>query len=272
VNCCPTSVASPVHHPQGTWAHTQHCLPVATVGPRHVGRLLGAPHFSGTPAWTGNDTFGQWNGLLFAGPRNPNLDLSKLACLPTSDFSGYVLDRVMIEDTRSLEDVHRSLSPRIITSGHFIRGWAVCDAKSEVEFGEWYSVADPWGSIRRSGARHGCIQEMHERCFAQQWRDAKQGAIWLTYYPTSWWSGIPTCWPVSSIVAARTETAERGGVLLSRRHRSVERGVCRSGARAYIETAREDEEICLRMTRSRARSTSRSRNEFGPYHRRWKTG
>ena len=63
------------------------------------GGLLGAPHFPENPCVRLHSTpLTNWKGMLFAGPRNPVKDLEKLSLAKDFDFSGYVLDRVRIDD------------------------------------------------------------------------------------------------------------------------------------------------------------------------------
>ena len=63
------------------------------------GELLGAPRFPENPCVKLHSTpLRHWNGLLFAGPRDPRQDLAGMATSVDFDFSGYVLDRVEIND------------------------------------------------------------------------------------------------------------------------------------------------------------------------------
>ena len=39
-----------------------------------------------------------WNGLLFAGPRDPRKDLARITTMADWDFSGYVLDSVRVDE------------------------------------------------------------------------------------------------------------------------------------------------------------------------------
>src|SRR5688500_17389781 len=57
------------------------------------GELLGAPLFPETPCVKLHSTpLIIWNGLLFAGPRDPRMDLARITTMADWDFSGYVLD------------------------------------------------------------------------------------------------------------------------------------------------------------------------------------
>jgi len=63
------------------------------------GELLGAPHFPENPCVKLHSTpLTNWRGLLFAGPADPRQALAGMTTLGDWDFSGYVLDRVMVDE------------------------------------------------------------------------------------------------------------------------------------------------------------------------------
>src|SRR5919201_1308566 len=63
------------------------------------GELLGAPHFPETPCIKLASTpLSRWNGLLFAGPRNPQADLARISTAADWNFDGYVLDSVRVDE------------------------------------------------------------------------------------------------------------------------------------------------------------------------------
>ena len=63
------------------------------------GKLLGAPHFPGNPCLDLNRTpLQNWNGLLFDSKRDVARDLAALGVVGDLDFSGYMLDRVQIDE------------------------------------------------------------------------------------------------------------------------------------------------------------------------------
>src|SRR5438874_2033227 len=63
------------------------------------GELLGAPFFPESPCVKLHSTpLTSWNGLLFAGPRDPRKDLARVTTMADWDFSGYVLDSVRIDE------------------------------------------------------------------------------------------------------------------------------------------------------------------------------
>src|SRR5919108_590420 len=64
-----------------------------------TGKLLGAPRFADQPCVKLHSTpLRRWNGLLFAGPRDPAADLARITTATDWDFSGYVLDSVRIDE------------------------------------------------------------------------------------------------------------------------------------------------------------------------------
>ena len=75
------------------------------------GELLGAPLFPETPCVKLHSTpLINWNGLLFAGPRDPRKDLARITTMADWDFSGYVLDSVSVDEyDMQLEDLRRDL-------------------------------------------------------------------------------------------------------------------------------------------------------------------
>src|ERR1044072_8522533 len=63
------------------------------------GELLGAPHFPESPCVKlRSKPLTSWNGLLFAGPRDPRKDLARITTLADWDFGGYVLESVRIDE------------------------------------------------------------------------------------------------------------------------------------------------------------------------------
>src|SRR5687767_8655105 len=107
------------------------------------GKLLGAPHFPGNPCLDlARTPLQNWNGMLFAGRRDIAHDLTRRGMLKELDFSGFMLDRVQIEEYACnwktfievyLEDYH--VVPFHPGLGNFV---SVEDLRWE--FGDWYSV------------------------------------------------------------------------------------------------------------------------------------
>ncbi|MFA6972943.1 MAG: aromatic ring-hydroxylating dioxygenase subunit alpha, partial [Gallionella sp.] len=107
------------------------------------GELLGAPHFPENPCLHLNKSpLQNWNGMLFSGERDITRDLARVGVMQDLDFSGYMLDRVQVDEYAFnwktfievyLEDYH--VVPFHPGLGNFVD----CD-DLKWEFGEQYSV------------------------------------------------------------------------------------------------------------------------------------
>jgi phenylpropionate dioxygenase-like ring-hydroxylating dioxygenase large terminal subunit len=234
------------------------------------GKLLGAPHFPGNPCLDlGKTPLKSWNGLLFSGQRNPAQDFAKLGVLADLDFSGYRLDRTTIIEYPVnwktfievyLEDYH-------VIPFHPGLGQFVDTENLKWEFGEWYSVQTV--GINQALGKPGtsAYEKWHEAVLRyNNGQMPKQGAIWLTYYPNVMVEWYPNVLVISTIVPRGPEKCANvvefyypeDIVLFEREFIVAEQA-------AYAETAREDEEICVRMTEGRRALHAQGRNEFGPY-------
>ncbi len=197
---------------KGSGHAQQHRVPAAPLDLRHVdGKLLGAPHFPGNPCLDlGKTRLTQWNGLLFAGPRNPKSDLATLGVLADLDFSGYMLDRVTSHEYAFnwktfievyLEDYH--VEPFHPGLGKFV------DADDlKWEFGDWYSVQTV--GLNQALGKPGTVayQKWHEAVLRYNNGEMpKHGAIWLTYYPNVMVEWYPHVLVVSTILPEAPNTA-----------------------------------------------------------------
>jgi choline monooxygenase len=234
------------------------------------GKLLGAPHFPGNPCLDlGKTTMKSWNGLLFAGQRNPNVDFAKLGVLADLDFSGYMLDRTTIEEYAVnwktfievyLEDYH--VEPFHPGLGNFVD---VSDLRWE--FGDWYSVQTC--GVRRALSKPG--SETYKRWHDEVLRryeggQPPHGAIWLTYFPNLMVEWYPHSLVVSTLVPRGPEACTNvvefyypeDIVLFEREFVEAEQA-------AYRETAVEDAEIINRITAGRRALVQQGLDERGPY-------
>lgn len=234
------------------------------------GRLMGAPHFAGNPCLNLERTpLANWNGMLFAGPRDVARDLAGLGVAAELSFEGYMLDRVHIQPYNFswktfievyLEDYH--VVPFHPGLGHFVN----CD-ELKWEFGEWYSVQTV--GIADALAKPGTpvYRKWHEQVLRyDEGRLPAHGAIWLTYYPNimvEWYPHtlvVSTVWPtgIESCVNVVEFYYPEDIVLFEREYVEAEQA-------AYQETAVEDEEICQRMQDGRKALWLRGADEVGPY-------
>jgi phenylpropionate dioxygenase-like ring-hydroxylating dioxygenase large terminal subunit len=234
------------------------------------GRLLGAPHFAANPCLDlARSKLTAWNGLLFAGQRNAAADLGKSACAGELDFSGFMFDRVEIEDYACnwktfievyLEDYH--VEPFHPGLGNFVD---VADLRWE--FGDWYNVQTCGVKRRLSRPGSAVYQRWHEEVLRMQdGREPMHGAIWLTYFPNIMVEWYPHSLVVSTLVPRGPEACTNVVefyypeeiVLFEREFVEAEQA-------AYRETAVEDAEIIERMTAGRRALLNQGLAQTGPY-------
>ncbi len=161
------------------------------------GELLGAPRFAENPCVKLHSTpLTNWQGMLFAGPRDPRKDMADFGCSEDFDFSGYVLDRIETTDyaTNWKTFVEVYLECYHVDFLHAGLGnYADCDnypsPLRRVQLGA--------GDVGEKGSRrprHAGVPQMAGSLPAATARqDAKYGALWATYFPASRSSGIRTC-------------------------------------------------------------------------------
>ena len=234
------------------------------------GKLLGAPHFPGNPCLDlGTSPLQNWNGLLFNGKRDVLRDLAKLGVKQDLDFSGFMLDRVQIDEYACnwktfievyLEDYH--VEPFHPGLGNFV---AINDLKWE--FGDWYSVqtcgVKP-GLVHGGSAVYQKWQDVLMRY--NEGRNPPHGAIWLTYYPNIMVEWYPHVLVISTIVPRGPEACSNVIEFYYPEDIALfEREFVEAEQAAYEETAVEDDEICMRMTEGRRALYKQGVSEVGPY-------
>jgi choline monooxygenase len=234
------------------------------------GEMLGAPHFPQNPCLHLNKSpLQKWNGLLFSSKRDIAKDLAAIPAFDEIDFSGYVLDRVEVDEYNFnwktfievyQEDYH--VVPFHPGLGQFVN----CD-DLEWTFSDQCSVQ----TVGINNALKKAGSPVYEKWAEQVLRYnngklPKYGAIWLTYYPNIMVEWYPNTLVVSTIVPrgpdACTNIVEfyypEDIVLFERDYVEAEK-------KAYRETAVEDDVICLRMHQGRRALYKQGIEEVGPY-------
>jgi choline monooxygenase len=277
------------HQPDGIYAmsnvcrHRQALMLEGTGNARNIvcpihrwtydagGGLIGAPHFPANPCLNlDKRKLENWRGLLFAGPRSANADLTGMNIAREFDFDGYVLDRVELHECNYnwktfievyLEDYH--VVPFHPGLGNFV----TCDDLAW-QFGDWYSVQRVGiTSLARAGSKaYENWQRQVKAYYETIGETPKQGAVWLTYFPNvmvEWYPHVlvvSTVWPNGT--QKTTNVVEfyypEEIVLFEREFVAAER-------EAYMETCIEDDEIGVRMDMGRRILFERGENEVGPY-------
>jgi phenylpropionate dioxygenase-like ring-hydroxylating dioxygenase large terminal subunit len=235
------------------------------------GKLIGAPHFEQDPCLHLNRwNLREWNGLLFEdNGRDVASDLRQLAVAHDLNFDGYVLDKVQVHECNYnwksfievyLEDYH---------VGPFHPGLG--------QFVSCHDLAWQWGaeySVQTVGVNNALAKSGSK--VYQRWHDAvlsygkgtlpKQGAIWLTYYPTLMVEWYPHVLVVSNLYPVGPQkTLNVVEFYYPEEIAAFEREFIEAQQAAYMETCIEDDEIAERMDAGRKALLQRGDDEVGPY-------
>jgi phenylpropionate dioxygenase-like ring-hydroxylating dioxygenase large terminal subunit len=233
------------------------------------GALLGAPHFPESPCVKLAATpLKRWNGLLFAGPADP---ATALAGMDTTDwdFSGYVLDRVMVDEYdinwKTFIEVYLEVyhvDPFHPGLGNF----ADCN-NFRVDYGEDWSVQVVQAKAAFGRPGTPVYRKWHDVCLRQlQGRTPRQGALWMTYFPGLMMEWYPNVLVVSQLIPrSPTRTTNVVEFYYPEEIALFEREFVQAQQAAYVETALEDNEICRRMDRGRHALRTQGLDDAGPY-------
>lgn len=234
------------------------------------GELLGAPHFDSKPCLNlGRAALQSWNGLLFDGRRDVAADLAPLSVARDFDFANHVLDRVEIHECNYnwktflevyLEDYH--VAPFHPGLGQFV----TCD-DLRWEFGDWYSLQTV--GVNNGLAKPGSKKyERWHKAVLDYYRGEKPryGAIWMTYFPNVMLEWYPHVLVISTLIPrAVGKTTNVVEFYYPEDIAWFEREFAEAEQAAYLETAREDDEIAERMDAGRNALYNSGRSEEGPY-------
>ena len=234
------------------------------------GELLGAPHFPENPCVRLSSTpLANWKGMLFAGPSNPVKDLAKLSLADDFDFSGYVLDRVRIDDYAINWKTFIEVYLEVYHVDPFHPGlgnFTDCN-NFRLESGDNFSlqVVGPKAGLGRAGTP--VYQRWHEACLKYlDGKEPRYGALWLTYFPGFMLEWYPNVLVVSQVIPrSPTLTTNIVEFYYPEDIALFEREFVEAEQAAYVETAIEDGEICTRMDRGRAALHAQGISEAGPY-------
>ena len=234
------------------------------------GGLLGAPHFPENPSVRLNSTpLSNWKGLLFAGPRDPHRDLANLSLSADFDFSGYVLDRVKIDDYPINWKTFIEVYLEVYHVDPFHPGLG-----NFTDCNNFHLRSDDRYSLQVVAAKAGLgrpgtpvYKRWHEACLKYlDGREPKYGALWLTYFPGLMLEWYPNVLVVSQLIPrSPTLTTNIVEFYYPEDIALFEREFVEAEQAAYVETAIEDGEICTRMDRGRRALHAQGVSEAGPY-------
>ena len=234
------------------------------------GALLGAPEFPENPCVKlASSALARWNGLLFAGPRNPLQDLGAFARSADFDFTGYKLDRIDITDYacnwKTFIEVY--LEVYHVDFLHAGLGNFTDVTNFHVEYGERTSVQVVSAKNGLTAPGTPVYRKWQEACLQQlDGRTPKYGALWATYYPGLTFEWYPNVLIVSNLIARSPQlTTNVVEFYYPEDIVHFEREFIAAQQAAYAETALEDDEICRRMDRGRRALWRQGLDDAGPY-------
>ena len=233
------------------------------------GQLLGAPHFADNPCLNlRRSPLTNWRGLLFDGQRDVHRDL---ADIPESylDFKDHVLDRIEIHECNYnwksfievyLEDYH--VEPFHPGLGQFVS----CD-DLKWQFGDWCSLQTVGVKNRLARAGTQKYARWHKAVVDYTRGETPPfGAIWMVYYPNIMVEWYPHVLIVSTLIPrAMNKTTNIVEFYYPEEIALFEREFVDAEQAAYMETAREDDEISLRIDAGRRALYRQGRSDAGPY-------
>ena len=239
------------------------------------GQLVGAPHFEHDPCLNLNNyPVQRWNGMVFeAAGRNVVTDLARLGPLADLNFDGYVFDRAQLHECDYnwktfievyLEDYH--VGPFHPGLGQFV----TCE-NLRWEFGAQHSVQTVGANNELAKAGTPAYRRWHDAVLGYRrgrFEDLapKQGAIWLTYYPTVMVEWYPHVLVVSTLYPKGPQkTQNLVEFYYPEEIHAFEREFVEAQQAAYWETCVEDDDIALRMDAGRRALMERGDDEVGPY-------
>jgi choline monooxygenase len=234
------------------------------------GELLGAPHFAETPCRNlAAQPLSSWNGLLFTGPRDPHRDLAGVSLAGDFDFSGYILDRVTVEDYACNWKTFIEVYLEVYHVEPFHPGlsnFTDCNNFS-VEYGDHWSLQIVAAKAGLSKPGTPIYKRWQEACLKYlDGREPKRGALWMTYFPGIMLEWYPHVLVVSHLIPrSPTLTTNVVEFYYPEEIALFEREFVEAEQAAYNETALEDGELCLRMDRGRRALWQQGLEDAGPY-------
>ncbi|MDC6169124.1 aromatic ring-hydroxylating dioxygenase subunit alpha [Paucibacter sp. XJ19-41] len=247
----------------------------------NTGELLAAPRFASKPC-AALESFptSQWRGLHFTGG-DPGVALQDIPArfAPLLAFDDLYFGHMEVHECSYnwktfvefyMEDYH--VAPFHPGLGRFVS----CD-ELEWAFGEQWSV-------QTVGFHRGLAQPGDSDVY-RAWHQAvlryydghlpEVGAMWFMLYPNvmiEWYplvTVVSTIYPLGPLSCRNVVEYYHPKDLKSRPDGEV---MAALAAKAYLETAEEDNEIGERMQEGRYALMRRGKSEFGPYHERLETG
>ena len=235
------------------------------------GKLLGATDFDVMPDCSMPSTsLARWNGLLFAGPRDPNIDLRDFPLASDYDYGSYVFEKAIVEECpfnwKAFLEIYLELY-HVEAMHPGLQKWVDPDNY------EW-GFGDRW-SYQILGIKDGLKSQVSPNY--QRYRDTileyssgelpKYGTIWSILYPNVMLEWYPYCLVVSTLIPRSPEsTTNVVEFYYPEEVQAFERQIVDAHQAAYAESAAEDAQICTRLQRGRRALWLAGEDDVGPYH------
>ncbi len=235
------------------------------------GKLLGAPEFSTNPGLDLCATpLQNWQGLLFTGGRDVRKDLADFSLTGDYDFSGYVFDRMLVDECPFNWKVFLEIYLELYHVVPFHPG-----LQQFVDAGNYrWGFGERW-SYQTLGIKDEWRQQVSPNYL--RYRDAilaysdgelpKYGTVWSIYYPNVMLEWYPYSLVISTLVPRSPEhTTNIVEFYYPEDIALFERGLVEAHQAAYMESAAEDAQICVHLQRGRKALYAAGEEDVGPYH------
>jgi len=235
------------------------------------GRLLGAPDFDQTPQCSLPSTrLSNWRGLLFAGPRDPNVDLADFPLQDDYNWSGYVFDRSIVEECpfNWKEFLEIFLELYHVEAAHpGLQNW-VDAANYEWGFGDrWsYQILGVNDQLRvQTSANYEKYRDAILRY--SDGRLPRYGTVWSILYPNVMIEWYPFALVISTLIPRGPDhTTNVVEFYYPEEIQAFERQIVEAHQASYAESGAEDARICARLHDGRRALWLAGEDDVGPHH------
>jgi len=235
------------------------------------GRLIGAPDFDQTPQCSLPSTrLSNWRGLLFAGPRDPNVDLADFPLQDDYNWSGYVFDRSIVEECpfNWKEFLEIFLELYHVEAAHpGLQNW-VDAANYEWGFGDrWsYQILGVNDQLRvQTSANYEKYRDAILRY--SDGRLPRYGTVWSIVYPNVMIEWYPFALVISTLIPRGPDhTTNVVEFYYPEEIQAFERQIVEAHQASYAESGAEDARICARLHDGRRALWLAGEDDVGPYH------
>jgi phenylpropionate dioxygenase-like ring-hydroxylating dioxygenase large terminal subunit len=234
------------------------------------GSLMGAPQFPRNPGLNLTNTpLKSWNGLLFTGQRDVGKDLADLGARNEFDFAGYMLDAVETEiypfNWKAFLEVYLELYH--VTFCHPGLSQFVDPNNYRWEFGERYSVQ--YMGVYQGLGKPGnpTYAKLHDEVLrAYEGKQPPYGTLWMIYYPNVMLEWYPMSLVISTLYPRGADKCLNVVEFYYPEEIALfEREFIEAHRAAYLESAKEDGDICARMQEGRAALHRQGASDAAPY-------